>query len=190
MKNILIIGSSYSIKNVFSKKFSNYSLNFLDFKEAWEKNFFNTYEIIIISGFHHNIINGNFSKIYEYIKEYSKFVLRLENYCNRLFLISTYIPSKISFSRVVFFYKNLSEIIISRKQIKIISFKKIIDEKNQDNFFFKMLMYIGFKFTKQIDIITNYNNFVLKKVPNPIFFFIKIKKNMLFERAIRLFDCG
>jgi hypothetical protein len=190
MKNVLIIGSSYSIKSVFSKKFSNHSLNFINFRKAWKKKKFNNYDLIIISGFHHNSINDNFSKIYEYIIQYSIFVLRLENYCKELFLISTYIPSKISFSRVVFFYKKLLEIIISRKKIKIVSFKKIIDDKNKDNFFFKILMYLGFKFIKQIDIINNYNNFVLKKVPDPIFFFIKIKKNMIFERAIRLFDYG
>jgi hypothetical protein len=190
MKNVLIIGSSYSIKSVFSKKFSNHSLNFVNFRKAWKKKKFNNYDLIIISGFHHNSINDNFSKIYEYIIQYSIFVLRLENYCKELFLISTYIPSKISFSRVVFFYKKLSEIIIRRKKIKIISFKKIIDEKNKDNFILKILMYIGFKFIKQTDVTNNYKNFFLKKIPDPIFFFIRIKKKMIIERVIRLFDYG
>ena len=190
MKKILIIGSSYSIKNTFSKKFNKHSVNFISFREGWLKKNYNHYDIIVISGFHHNKINKNLSEIRDYIIQYSEFLINLENFSNKLILISTYIPSKISFSRIVFFYKKLSSIMIGRKKIRILSFKKIIDERNKDNISIKILKYLGFKFVKQSFIIRCEKNYVLNKVPDPVFFLLKVKKNMLIERIVRLFDFG
>ena len=76
------------------------------------------------------------------------------------------------------------------KKILASSVKTSIEKKNKDNFILKILMYIGFKFIKQTDVTNNYKNFFLKKIPDPIFFFIRIKKKMIIERVIRLFDYG
>ena len=94
MKKILIIGSSYSVRDTFSKKFNNSSISYLNFREAWLNKKIETYEIILVSGFHHEQINRKFSYFEEYILNYLKFLQNLKLNCNQLVLISTFIPEK------------------------------------------------------------------------------------------------
>ena len=133
MKKILIIGSSYSIKDTFSKKFNSYSITYLNFRDAWLLNKFGTYEKILVSGFHHKQINNKYLNFYEYIFDYLKFVENLKLNCNKLILVSTFIPKKISFSRVVFFYKILLDNILTKKNINFFCFKKKNHKKNKKN---------------------------------------------------------
>ena len=105
MSKILIIGSSYSIKDTFSKKFNSETLTFLNFRDAWLKKEVSMYDMIIVSGFHHNKVKESFIDFKKYIIEYFNFILFLESRSSKLILISTYIPSKLSFSRVAFFTK-------------------------------------------------------------------------------------
>jgi len=188
VKKILIIGSSYSIKDTFSKKFHSNLIYFSNFRDAWSLKKFNNYDIIVVSGFHHSQIKQNFANFNLYILKYLDFLKKLEICCNNIILISTFIPSKLSFSRVVFFYKRLSEFIIKNKKIEIIYFKKIIHKKNKENFLIKLLKVIGFKFTNQNYLITNMENFKLKKIPEPKFLFLNIKRYMIIERFLRFFD--
>ena len=190
MKKILIIGSSYSVRDTFSKKFNNNSISYLNFREAWLNKKIETYEIIIVSGFHHEQINRKFSYFEEYILNYLKFLQNLKLNCNQLVLISTFIPEKISFSRVVFFYKILTESISKSENIKILSFKKIIHERNRKNIILKVLKFFGLGFTIQLDLIKNTDKFIIKKIPKPNFFFLRIRRNMYIERILRLFDVG
>ena len=85
---------------------------------------------ILVSGFHHKQINNKYLNFYEYIFDYFlKFVENLKLNCNKLILVSTFIPKKISFSRVVFFYKILLDNILTKKNIDVVCFKKIIHKK-------------------------------------------------------------
>ena len=58
--------------------------------------------------------------------------------------MSTFIPKKISFSRVVFFYKILLDNILTKKNIDVVCFKKIIHKKNKKNIIFKALKLLGY----------------------------------------------
>ena len=88
VSKILIIGSSYSIRDTFSKKFKSETLTFLNFRDAWLKKEVSLYDIIIVSGFHHNKIKESFPDFKKYIIEYYNFVLFLESKSNNLILIS------------------------------------------------------------------------------------------------------
>lgn len=188
MSKILIIGSSYSIKDTFSKKFNSETLTFLNFRDAWLKKEVSMYDIIIVSGFHHNKVKESFPNFKKYIIEYFNFILFLESKSNKLILISTYIPSKLSFSRVVFFYKCLLSFVIDNAKVQIISFKKILHENNKSLFLLKFMKFLGIKFTEQQDIIKNTEKYFLEKNPNPIFISLRIRRNMLIERFLRIFD--
>ena len=188
MSKILIIGSSYSIRDTFSKKFKSETLTFLNFRDAWLKKEVSLYDIIIVSGFHHNKIKESFPDFKKYIIEYYNFVLFLESKSNNLILISTHIPSKVSLSRVVFFYKCLLSLVIDNTKVQIISFKKILHGNNKNFFLLKFINFLGIKFTEQQDIIENTEKFFLKKIPNPTFINLKIRTNMLIERFLRIFD--
>lgn len=188
METILIIGSSYSIKDTFKKKFNNQSVTFLSFREIWSGYQMKKYDIIILSGFHHYKICAKYTYYINYIKQYYDFILEIEKNCNKLFVISTFIPSKISFSRVVYFYREISKRIINRRKIKIISFKKILFKGNKNIFYLKILQIIGYEFTNQEDLVNNLNQFILNRVPNTKFYFIKIRKKLIFERLLRFLD--
>ena len=188
MSKILIIGSSYSIKDTFSKKFNSETLTFLNFRDAWLTKEVGIYDVIILSGFHHNKVNESFADFKKYIIEYFNFILFLESKSNKLILISTYIPSKLSFSRVVFFYRSLLSLVIDNSKVQIISFKKILHEKNKNFFLLKFIKFLGIKFTEQQDIIKNTEKYFLKKNPNPTFIYLKMKRNILIERFLRIFD--
>ena len=77
---------------------------------------------------------------------------------------------------------------MNRKKIEILSFKKIIDEKNKNKITLKILGALGFNFTQQIDVIKNMNKYLLKIIPNTFFFCLKIKRNISVERILRIID--
>ena len=188
MNKILIIGSSYSIKDTFSKKFNSEKLTYLNFRDVWLKKELSVFDVIILSGFHQNKVKESFLDFENYIKEYFNFILFLESKTKKLILISTYIPLKLSFSRVVFFYKNLVSLVFNNTKVQIISFKKILHDKNKDFFLLKFMKFLGFKFTEQQDVIQHIEKFYLKKIPNTTFINLKIRRNMLIERFLRIFD--
>lgn len=188
MSKILIIGSSYSIKNTFSKKFNSKMLSFLNFREAWLKKDIGKFDTIILSGLHHSKIKKPLADFNKYIIDYFNFILFLQSKSNNLILISTYIPSKLSFSRIVFFYKCLISLVTDNTKIQIISFKKILHDRNKNFFLLKFIKFLGIKFTEQQDIIKNTEKFYLKKNPNPLFVGLKIRRSMLIERFLRIFD--
>ena len=188
MGKILIIGSSYSIKETFSKKFSSDDVKFVKFRNIWEDRNIDFYDIIILSGYHHYILQYNFDSIRDYIISYYKFVSYLEKKTNFLLLVSTHVPKKVSFSRVVFFYKILQEKLIHNRKIKIATFKKIIDSKLKNSFFIKLLQILGIKFTDQEKLINLTSDYYLIKISNPKFYFLKIKRPVLVERLLRLLD--
>ena len=188
MRKILIIGSSFSIKETFSKKFINDKVNFCNFRACWENRNLDFYDVIVLSGYHHIILQKSFNEFNEYINHYLKFVSYLQSKTESLYFISTYIPKKLSFSRLVFFYRFTLERLFNKKKITIIYFKKILDSKNRNNLIIKMLKIIGMKFTKQIEIIKFTDNFYLKSLPNPNFYFLKIRRPIIIERILRLLD--
>ena len=78
MSKILIIGSSYSIKNTFTKKYINYNINFINFRKVWKNRKISNYDIIIISGFDQKKISNNIKDIDQYINDYIVFVKTLK----------------------------------------------------------------------------------------------------------------
>ena len=78
MGKILIIGSSYSIKNTFSKKFLNENVQFINFRTIWNKRKIPTYDIIILSGYHHKLLKYDLDNFNEYVRNYYKFILDLK----------------------------------------------------------------------------------------------------------------
>ena len=88
MNKILIIGSSYSIKDTFSKKFNSEKLTYLNFRDAWLKKEVSMYDVIILSGFHQNKVKESFLDFENYIKEYFNFILFLESKTKKLILIA------------------------------------------------------------------------------------------------------
>ena len=188
MSKILIIGSSYTIKNTFKKKYLIDELTFLDFRQLWNKRELQQFDKIILSGFHRKILNKNKNIINIYIEEYNDFVIYLLKHCSELYLISTFIPNKISFSRVVFFYQNLLIKIFSYKNIFILSFPKIIDSSFKGKIIYKILNFFNISLTEQNYLIKYTEKFILKKISKPRFFFLKIPRNMFLERLLRIFD--
>ena len=61
MRKILIIGSSFTIKETFSKKFINDQVNFCNFRDCWENRNLDFYDVIVLSGYHHIILQKSFS---------------------------------------------------------------------------------------------------------------------------------
>ena len=148
MGKILIIGSSYSIKNTFSKKYLKDDIDFVNFRFIWENRDIDNYDIIILSGYHHKILQYDFSQFNHYIESYFNFILHISKKTQTLFFISTYIPKRISLSRVVFMYKKLSDLLQYNKTIKIINFtnKFYMKEVSKPKFFFlKLKRYIFFE---------------------------------------------
>lgn len=188
MSKILIIGSSYTIKNTFKKKYLIDELTFLDFRQLWDKRELQQFDKIILSGFHRKILNKNKNIINTYIEEYNNFIIYLLNHCTELYLISTFIPNKISFSRVVFFYQNLIIKIFSYKNIFILSFPKIIDSSFKEKISYKILNIFKISFTEQNYLIKHTEKFILKQISKPKYFFLKIPRTMFLERLLRILD--
>ena len=188
MSKILIIGSSYTIKNTFKKKYLIDELTFLDFRQLWDKRELQQFDKIILSGFHRKILNKNKNIINTYIEEYNNFIIYLLNHCTELYLISTFIPNKISFSIVVYFYQNLIIKIFSYKNIFVLSFPKIIDSSFKEKISYKILNIFKINFTEQNYLIKYTEEFILKQISKPRYFFLKIPRNMFLERLLRILD--
>ena len=188
MSKILIIGSSYTIKNTFKKKYLIDELTFLDFRQLWDKRELQQFDKIILSGFHRKILNKNKNIINTYIEEYNNFIIYLLNHCTELYLISTFIPNKISFSRVVYFYQNLIIKIFSYKNIFVLSFPKIIDSSFKEKISYKILNFFKISLTEQDYLIKHTEKFILKQISKPRYFFLKIPRNMFLERLLRILD--
>ena len=188
MSKILIIGSSYTIKDTFKKKYLIDELTFLDFRQLWDKRELQQFDKIILSGFHRKILNKNKNIINTYIEEYNNFVIYLLKHCTELYLISTFIPNKISFSRVVYFYQNLIIKIFSYKNMFVLSFPKIIDSSFKEKISYKILNIFKINFTEQNYLIKYTEEFILKQISKPRYFFLKIPRNMFLERLLRILD--
>ena len=188
MSKILIIGSSYTIKSTFKKKYLIDELTFLNFRQLWDKRELQQFDKIILSGFHRKILDKNKNIIKTYIDEYNDFVIYLLKHCSELYLISTFIPNKISFSRVVFFYQNLLIKIISYKNIFVLSFPKIVDSNFKEKISYKVLNFFKISLTEQNYLIKHTEKFILKQISKPRYFFLKIPRNMFLERLLRILD--
>ena len=102
--NILIIGSSNAIKKLFQDKFLGNNIEYISFRESWvsEKN--NTYDIIVVSGFHFSITSSSLNSLNEYVSRYVDYLNNLSKRCEKLYLVSTDLKIEFSISRVVYFY--------------------------------------------------------------------------------------
>ena len=188
MSKILIIGSSYTIKSTFKKKYLIDELTFLDFRQLWDKRELQQFDKIILSGFHRKILDKNKYIINSYIEEYNDLIVYLLKHCTELYLISTFIPNKISFSRVVFFYQNLLIKIFSYKNLYVLSFPKIIDSGFKEKISYKILNFFKISLTEQDYLIKHTEKFILKQISKPRYFFLKIPRNMFLERLLRILD--
>ncbi len=188
MLKILIIGSSQIIKNTFKKKYNKSNITFIKFRKVWIRRNINKFDIIILSGFHRSILSYDMYSLDKYINKYKNFILQLSQKTDNLFVISTFIPNKLSFSRIVYFYKNLLPKIFKKKNIKILSFRKIISKVESKKNIFFILKFLKIKMTDQNALIKNTNRFQLNKIPNPKSYFLNIPRNMIIERILRLFD--
>ena len=188
MTKVLIIGSSYSIINTFSKKYINDDVHFINFREIWNNRQVETFDIIVISGFHQEILRNKFSDFERYVEDYTNFIKNLKNISKKIFLVSTFIPHRRSFSRVVFFYYKVANEIKNHNDIFIISFKKIINNELKQNYFFKIFKLFNVQFTEQNTLIEFTSKYYLSTIPQPKFFFLKIRRIMTIERILRIFD--
>ena len=188
MSKILIIGSSYTIKSTFKKKYLYDELTFLDFRHLWDKRELKQFDKIILSGFHRKILNKSNNIVNIYIDEYNNFIIYLLKHCTELYLISTFIPNKISFSRIVFFYQSLLIKIFSYKNVFILSFPKIINSSFKEKIIYKILKFFKISLTEQDYLIKHTEKFILKDVSKPKYFFLKIPRNMFLERLLRILD--
>ena len=188
MSKILIIGSSYTIKSTFKKKYLIDELTFMDFRQLWNKRELQQFDKIILSGFHRKILNKNKYIINTYIEEYNDLILYLLKHCTELYLISTFIPNKVSFSRVVFFYQNLLIKIFSYKNMYVLSFPKIIDSGFKEKISYRILNFFKISLTEQDYLIKHTEKFILKQISKPRYFFLKIPRNMFLERLLRILD--
>ena len=188
MSKILIIGSSYTIKNTFKKKYLIDELTFLDFRQLWDERKLQQFDKIILSGFHRKILNKNKNIINTYIEEYNDLILYLLKHCTELYLISTFIPNKISFSRVVYFYQNLIIEIFSYKNIFGLAFPKIMDSSVKEKISYKILNIFKISFTEQNYLIKHTEKFILKQISKPKYFFLKIPRTMFLDRLLRILD--
>jgi len=188
VSKILIIGSSYIIKSTFKKKYLIDELTFINFRQLWNKRELQQFDKIILSGFHRKILNKNKHIINTYIEEYNDFILYLLKHCTELYLISTFIPNKVSFSRVVFFYQNLLIKIFSHKNMYVLSFPKIIDSGFKEKISYRILNFFKISLTEQDYLIKHTEKFILKQISKPRYFFLKIPRNMFLERLLRILD--
>jgi hypothetical protein len=193
--NTLIIGSSNSIKKIFTYKYKNIrSIDLVSFRYAWSNiKKINQYDKIIISGFHYYICYCSISDLKVYIVKYIKFINYLRKKSKKIILISTHIGDKPSLSRVVYFYYNLIQKIkinFLLKKIDIISFRKIYF--SYSIYFYNILLkkifesflfnFIHYKF-----FIKNINKYKIRNLSNIEFFFINLPRPRFVDRIFRLF---
>jgi hypothetical protein len=193
-KKILIIGSSYSIKKTFSDIYNDkYKIDYINFRETWRNpKSINRYEIIIVSGFHFFICYLSLASLGNYINKYIKYLNSIKAKCTKVILITTFINSKKSLSRVVYFYYNLLLTLKNRsllKKFNILTFRKIHFIKN--NIFYKIFLkkILESKFLQfnQVDCFKKkINKYKLKKIQKINFIFIKFPRTRLIDRVLRL----
>jgi hypothetical protein len=188
MLNVLIIGSSYSIKKIFAKKYENHNVHFASFRKLWENRSIHKFDIIILSGFHFKILNSKIIFVDNYITEYYEFINFLSKNTKKIFFISTFIPKVRSYSRTVYFYYNLNLMLLNNNNISILLFKKINDDNFNKKKIKKILDILNVKFTEPNDLIRNTSKFIVENLNSPSFFFLKIPRPKFFERFLRLLD--
>jgi hypothetical protein len=190
INNVLIIGKGTDIVKTFYYVFKNNQVTNISFRKAWDNpKIIKNFDVIILSGFHHNICKLSKNDFLKYIKNYINFIYQIKKKCNDFYLVSTDLTVKKSVSRVVYFYYILNKNINLKKNIKVISFHTIIGhEKKQLNkikiFLFKILNIKTLYYkdmTKKISKIEKYKNKFIK------FYLINYPRPRSIDRIIRLF---
>ena len=190
INNVLIIGKGTDIVKTFYYVFKNNQVTNISFRKAWDNpKIIKNFDVIILSGFHHNICKLSKNDFLKYIKKYINFIYQIKKKCNDFYLVSTDLTVKKSVSRVVYFYYILNKNINLKKNIKVISFHTIIGhEKKQLNkikiFLFKILNIKTLYYkdmTKKISKIEKYKNKFIK------FYLINYPRPRSIDRIIRLF---
>ena len=189
INNVLIIGKGTDIVKTFYYVFKNNQVTNISFRKAWDNpKIIKNFDVIILSGFHHNICKLSKNDFLKYIKNYINFIYQVKKKCNDFYLVSTDLTVKKSVSRVVYFYYILNKNINLKKNIKVISFHTIIGhEKKQLNkiriFLFKILNIKTLYYkdmTKKISKIEKYRNKFIK------FYLINYPRPRSIDRIIRL----
>lgn len=190
INNVLIIGKGTDIVKTFYYVFKNNQVTNISFRKAWDNpKIIKNFDVIILSGFHHNICKLSKNDFLKYIKNYINFIYQIKKKCNDFYLVSTDLTVKKSVSRVVYFYYILNKNINLKKNIKVISFHTIIGhEKKQLNkikiFLFKILNIKTLYYkdmTKKISKFEKYKNKFIK------FYLINYPRPRSIDRIIRLF---
>ena len=190
INNVLIIGKGTDIVKTFYYVFKNNQVTNISFRKAWDNpKIIKNFDVIILSGFHHNICKLSKNDFLKYIKNYINFIYQIKKKCNDFYLVSTDLTVKKSVSRVVYFYYILNKNINLKKNIKVISFHTIIGhEKKKLNkikiFLFKILNIKTLYYkdmTKKISKIEKYKNKFIK------FYLINYPRPRSIDRIIRLF---
>ena len=129
VKKILIIGKGSDIVKTFYYVFKNNQVSNISFRKSWKNpRQIKKFDIILLSGFHHDICKLSEKKFFSYVNKYFNFINLLKKKSNEVYLISTDLSVKKSISRVVFllFTKQKN---FSKKNIRIISFHTIVELK-------------------------------------------------------------
>lgn len=193
-KKILIIGSSYSIKKIFTEIYrSKFKIDYINFRDSWRCfASIKEYKKIIISGFHFYICYSSLYSVNYYINNYIKYLIKIRQKNSQVILISTFLNSKYSLSRVVYFYYNLILNLKKRNLIKkfiILTFRKIHFKNNNNiyNTFLKKLLESFFlQFIHIYYFKKNINKFKLQKLHKVNFYFLKFPRPRFIDRILRL----
>ena len=193
-KKILIIGSSYSIKRAFSDIYSlKYTIDYINFRDSWRNpKSIKQYELIIVSGFHFFICYLSLASLANYIDKYIKYLNNIRTKCKKTILIITFVKSKNSLSRVVFFYYNLLLTLKNSfliKNFNILTFRKVhfINNNNFYQIFLKKILESKFfKFNHINYFKKNIDKYKLKKLQKINFIFVKFPRTRLIDRILRL----
>ena len=123
IKKILIIGKGSDIVKTFYYVFKNNQVSNISFREAWNNpKQIKKFDIILISGFHHDICKFSEVKFFEYVDNYIKFIYYLREKTEIIYLVSTDLSIKKSISRVAYFYYLLNKKIFLKKILKLFLF--------------------------------------------------------------------
>lgn len=189
INNILVIGKGRDIVKTFYYVFKNNQVTNISFRAAWnDPKRIRNFDVIILSGFHHNICKLSIKEFFNYITEYMNFIYQMKKKCNNFYLVSTDLSINKSVSRVVYFYYILNKKINLKKDIRIISFHTIIGhEKKKISkikvFLMKLLKIKTFNYkdmTKKISQIERYENRYTK------FYLINYPRPRVIDRIARL----
>lgn len=188
MLNILSVGSSEIIKKFISKKFQKDNIEYIPFRESWKEITKSNYDIIIVSGFHFEIASMRLKKFELYINDYFEYLRNLSIKCKQIYLVSTDLKLKISYSRIVYFYFLLiQKIKFKNLDIKILSFNSLLN-LNQDRI--KIFIYKILKKKFHTDYLMNKNleELILNDILEIDFKFILFPRTRNIDRLIRIFD--